>query len=123
MDDSVEKAVAGLVVAAIGGLTFVAYRHPIAYAKLGVWLGFINVLLGIGTTGWNISNYTLLTAIMTSGLVGDKTTEVNGIANKLVVSPWWMAAIVCFSFYHMFLLSFPRWLLEDEPPKNVDNQK
>lgn len=117
MDDNVGKALTGLFVAAIGALTFVAYKHPLAYSKLGLWLALANALLAASFAVWNTSNQILLAAIMSSGLVVDKASEISSISKGLMVSLWIMILPVCATLYNLFLLSFPRWLLEPEPPK------
>src|ERR1700693_3001845 len=123
IDDNLGKAIAGLVVAAIGALTFVAYRHPRAYMILGTILSVIAALGLVGIVCWDVSNYTLGDAILTSGLIGDKSSEIKTIIKRLATPTWCTIALACWSFYHLFLLSFPHWLLEPDPPKGKDNQK
>jgi hypothetical protein len=114
VDDNIAKIIAGLVVAAIGAQTFVAYKHPRAYVLLGSVLSLIGTVCIIGIASWNLSNDKLGYAILSSGLIGDKSSEVKNIMQRLAISDWWTLALASWSFYHVFLLSFPYWLLEPD---------
>ena len=120
MDDVLKTVVSGLAVAAVGAVTFVAYRHPSAYLKLNVGISTIVSAMVLGAMIWNLSNQTARSEVAKArDLVEAKSTP-----------GWWIIVGVALMGYLVFLRSFPAWLLpekpperDDKPPKRVDDQK
>jgi protein-S-isoprenylcysteine O-methyltransferase Ste14 len=54
----VETVISGIVVAALSGLGFLAYKHPRAYKKLYWPLSIISLALFLGAIVWDKSNST-----------------------------------------------------------------
>jgi hypothetical protein len=46
------ELVAPLLVTALGGLTFLAYRHPKAYAPIGITLAVVLMISGLALMSW-----------------------------------------------------------------------
>ena len=56
--------VSGLIVAAAGGLAYLAYRHPITFHRLYWWLQGILFTTFIGLVTWDISRKQVLMDLM-----------------------------------------------------------
>jgi hypothetical protein len=122
MDDTVEKVITGLIVAAISGLTFIAYKHPRAYGRLHLTLSTITLYITLSMVAWNVSTFTVAYVVKESKVAGDKTTETINVILSVAAPHWWFLISVGVTLYLWFLYSF-RWWLEDEIPKRVNNQE
>jgi hypothetical protein len=110
----IETIAAGLIVATVSGLTFVAYKHPRGYQKL--YLPLIGVLAG----------YWLLHMAYSFGVMNGFYDALGGVRalNKelvqtpsLIPDPWWMDALPMIAVgYLAFLRSLPSIL-------DVDSRK
>jgi hypothetical protein len=56
MDNAVATIIGAIAVAALSGLTFVAYKHPQAYKKLALFLNGIIILGWTAGLSWSFSN-------------------------------------------------------------------
>jgi len=100
----------------VGALTFVAYKHPRAYSKLFPWLCATIIASLLGTAIWNYSTYAATSAILKSGVAGDKIQQAADIIGTVALPSGLALVFIGALLYFAFLLSFPAWLLEDEPP-------
>jgi hypothetical protein len=125
--DIVGNAVASLVVTTVAGLTVVAYKHPRAYAKLGLFLLMVANLFLAGGVVWNFSNSAVKSAVssmlLNSGMAYAKITEIESIIGARL-APWlWYFIVTGTQIYLIFLWTFPYWLLEEAPPKGVNTKE
>jgi hypothetical protein len=58
------KLVAPLLVAALGGLTFLAYRHPKEYGPIGITLAAVLMITGLALMSWVSGSETTLNTII-----------------------------------------------------------
>lgn len=130
MDDVLKTVVSGLAVAAVGAVTFVAYRHPSAYLKLNVGISTIVSAMVLGAMIWNLSNQTASFAISEPMLPWSEVAKARDLVEAKSTPGWWIIVGVALMGYLVFLRSFPAWLLpekpperDDKPPKRVDDQK
>lgn len=118
MADFLGTVLSGITVAAIGGLAFVAYRHPARYRD---WVGILallcNLVLACGIT-WNLANSETSSALLKPELLGDKYGEVAGIISGLQLSPWWLLACAALQCYILVLTQLRNWLPDETPPGN-----
>jgi hypothetical protein len=115
---------ASLVVAAIGALTFLAYKHPRAYESLHRVLQAICGVFLIGMAVWNASNSAVEAAIGPD-LAGANAGAIHMAISAMRAPLTWILGGIVVLFYLMFLSSFPMWLLEEEvvPDHETDKRK
>src|ERR1700730_636245 len=109
MDSTVATITGAISVAALSGLTFLAYRHQKAYQKLSLFLSGI-LILGLGVIlSWNLSIQWAGIAVNQTAynLCPEKAYEIRKAIDAYTVPSWLFVAIVAWSFYILFLLSFP----------------
>jgi hypothetical protein len=119
MDHAVATIIGAIAVAALSGLTFLAYKHQKAYQKLSLFLGSI-IILGLGAgLSWNISNQWAGTAAEQAAynLCPGKAYEIRKAVDAYTVPSWLFLAFVAWTLYGLFLSSFPLWLLDEQPPE------
>jgi hypothetical protein len=116
MDDNVGKGLASLAVATVGALTFVAYKHPRAYQKLLQVLVVVGLGISLSCLTWDICIVTSESTLARSGVL--PKDKVNEILDTLQLPIWVNIAILGAILYLMFLLTFPYWLKENEPPQS-----
>jgi hypothetical protein len=110
----VETVIGSIAVAALTGLTFVAYKHPDAYRKLCVALTITTMIVNIVFLSWNMSNKAAFNAFFAQNKLDQ---EHAFIAREIVLSavaPDWIVLLtIAATFYLAFLYSFRYWLLSD----------
>jgi hypothetical protein len=112
-----------ILVPALSGLTFLAYKHPKAYDTLWLVLNIILIVVFVGANICDESNtyaYTAVIPYITSG----KFAEVNKAVSdqKLLSGAIYLLAIVL-ACYLLFLHFLPSLLGEDKPGKEkIDNE-
>jgi hypothetical protein len=123
MDDAVSKAIIGLIVAAVGAVTFVAYRHPRAYPKLHAALSIILVSIVIGITIWNACVSHVGVTVAQSGLGAGNAVALGNVINRAAAPFVWTVGCIAALVYFGILSTLPKWLLEEEFPHQEDNKK
>ena|SRR5713226_6225404 len=116
-----DKLLPGLIVAALSGLTFLAYKHPLAYHKIYTWLMY--VLYAFAAVGmiWDWSNAVTTGAIYQ--FVGlEKIDEVTKITSELKIfsRTMWIGWFL-FMMYLLFLDNLP--LILGNKKKQPPNKK
>lgn len=106
-----DKLISGLMLAALSGLTFLAYNHPTSYAILYKYLTGILVLLYIGLVIWDggvRTTHMRLLPLIESEKFDNADDVISGITPK-----WWVHAAFWFAFiYTAFLVYLPTLLAE-----------
>jgi hypothetical protein len=67
VDDISAKLGGGIILAALTGVTFIAYNHPRAYRKLALFLFGFLVLLYFSLISWSVSNNNAESAVYKAG--------------------------------------------------------
>jgi TRAP-type C4-dicarboxylate transport system permease small subunit len=123
VDDTVIKIGGGLVVAALSGVTFVAYKHPRAYAKVFLILIAVCTTIFLGEIVWGMSNVAARTAAFEAMKLSGSDELAN--ADKIYAAvaahstpDWVLGVTIAIWAYLVFLSSFPYWLLDQETPQN-----
>jgi hypothetical protein len=115
----VEQLVAGIGVAAISGITFLAYKHPDAYKKVFIGLFVIFASVMVGLVIWDLSNlYAHLAAIHYIKI--DKLEEAKKtvrLQSPLYVIPYLGCTILGIIIYISLLSCLPALLGEDKAVK------
>jgi hypothetical protein len=112
------KLLSGLLVAALTGLTFIAYKHPYNYRKLDKVLWAILVLIQTAIIVWNAS--ILHTEITLLQMPLDDMPSIHkaiGIVRAQVLPFYYLVLISLAELYLFFIWSFPYWLLEEKKPE------
>jgi hypothetical protein len=120
MDIAVAPIIGAIAAAALSGLTFLAYKHPKAYSKLSLFLNSI-IILGVGSSlSWNLSNEMAGTAAEQAAynLCQGTAYEIKKAVDAYMVNKWFFLAFAALAIYTLFLLSFPLWLLDEQPPEH-----
>ena len=120
MADYLVAVLAGITVTAVGGLAFVAYRHPARYRKLASPLAILCNLAICGVVLWDMSNNEVYSAVAKFELLGEKYKEVAGIISGLQISPWWILGCLLLQVYILLLLQLRNWLPDEPPPVRVN---
>jgi hypothetical protein len=122
----VSELLVGIALAALSGITFLAYKHPKAYGQLFVALILTLVGIEIGTLAWD-SSISKAHKIALSYIVPEKLDEASkAITDEEILSsaPYVYYGIVALAAYFVFLrYLFPFLLNEDKAvPKESDKQ-
>jgi len=110
------QALGALCVAALGGLTIAAYRHPKKYQKLYLVL-IIIILASMWTmVAFNCGNYWAQTAIWGSGVFEyDNASKATDAISNVGIPDWIMGVLpVALVGYIVFLSSFQYLLTNDK---------
>jgi hypothetical protein len=120
MDNTAATFTGGIVVAALGRLTFIAYYHPEAYKKLSLFLNSIIILVFVAGFSWSLSNQWARTAAYgeASKSCAGKTYEIGKAVDAYAVPNWLSWSFLGGSLYVFFLSTFPLWLLDKQPPEH-----
>lgn len=128
MDTNILVALAPIIVAAGGGLAFLAYTHPREYQTLTRVLLGIYVVLCICGMVWYVSNSQTYIAVMKAGVVPlDKSIQLDAARDAVSLPWWWFPAMFVGIAYAMFLASFPAWIPDVakqlQQPHSDENKK
>lgn len=113
-----DKWLGGLALAALSGLTFLAYKHPKAFEKLFKAIMLLIIVTFLMAISWNISSDVAIQTIIKL-LPDDKHEEAFQLANSMTLHSWkFYVGYAVIYFYIIFLRFFlPDLLREDQPPK------
>ena len=122
VDDNIAKVVGGVAVAGLSAVTFVAYKHPLAFKKLAnvLWLSIFSVMIAIGI--WDLSNLAAKISVASSDHV-QAHLEVEHDVEAYSIGIWWFLALCIANGYVWVLWSLPFWLLDDKTPQDQDDNK
>lgn len=112
---AVETILSGLAIAAIAGITVIAYRHPKGFEKLYVALAIVIASIVGAILSWNFSNHTAQIAI--SSISIESYYELRDKIEAKAVPVWVIGAFGVLYLYLMFLYYLPTILNEDDPEK------
>jgi len=110
----IETLVTGLILAAVSGLTFVAYKHPSGFDKLANILHIAAVSILIGLTIWNIAidkAHIQLMKLLQEGALDKAQLALDEIS---LPTGWIIATFLAFEFYILFLSYLPNLVKHDE---------
>lgn len=125
----VDSIVTGLLLAAVSGITFIAYKHPRGYRKLLRLIFIIGLSICSGLIGWMVAvkvSATTARRITTNNALGfedrlDQLPEaINGLNDNLLYPVIGLSLVV---LYLKFLQHLPQLLglpTEKDPPPSVD---
>jgi hypothetical protein len=122
----VETVISGIVVAAVSGLGFLAYKHSRAYKKLYWPLSIISLALFLGAIVWDKSNSTAhVTAL--PYIPREMLAEADkAITDKTFFGgpkhPVYIGIGMCLIFYLTFLYYLPL-LFDDNKPVKEEHDK
>ena len=106
-----DKLLPGLALAAISGLTFLAYRHPAAFATLYLYLIGVIIIIDAGFGIWDAAiriEHVKLIPFIKAGESQNADTAISSLVPK-----WWVHAIFLFLvIYITFLFLLPKLLAE-----------
>ena len=104
---------ASLILALISGLTFLAYKHPIAFKRLFWPLFFLITAAFFVATAWNGAVSSVLSAL--SEFIPPTQLQAASLkAHELDFPSWHTLAFLCSGLYMSFLLWLPILLAEDK---------
>lgn len=116
-----DKLVASLVVAALGGLTWLAYRHPKALDRLYWPIVGTAMAMFLGGLVWDGSNAAARNAIIPF-VSSDKSGIAKAASDALVVLNLPLVLyLVGINFYMFFLSYLPRLIGEEKPRDKKDD--
>ena len=113
--------VSGLLVALITGITFLAYKHPIAFSRLYWPLFFVLLSASIGIGSWNgaiTTTFATLKDIIPSAQLPAATLK----AQELKLASWYSWVFPIAAIYLVFLLWSPHLLAEDKKKAKPENE-
>jgi hypothetical protein len=121
VQDIVTTTGAGIAVAAISGITIIAYKHPQAFRKLFWFLISLLVLSYVIMFSWTLSNNYAADAAFdaASHIKSISFSEMENIRDAVHawnIPVWCLHVINALFLYLGFLRSFPAWLLDKKPP-------
>lgn len=112
-----EKFVSGLALAAITGLTFIAYKHPRAFDRMYLPMYAILTICVTSFLAWDFSASATFKALAPY-IDKEKIAEASLVLVSKSTSSWVWVGYVAFSMYMVFLNWLPYILKKDEPPKS-----
>lgn len=109
------QAIGVLCVAALGGLTIIAYRHPKKYQKLYLVL-IIIILLSMWTmAAFNAGNYWAQSAIWGSGVFEyDNASKATDAISNVGIPDWIMGVLPAVLIAYIVFLSTFQFLLTND---------
>lgn len=118
-----ENLIQGLFVAAIGGLTYVAYKHPDGYSRMYWPLMGAVILSMTGILIWELgisAGLGALLPLLQDGKAEDALRATNAIK---ILSGWHFAAYFVLIVYLMFLSALPHILGNNKNPNKKNNKE
>jgi hypothetical protein len=114
-----ETITAGLVLAAVSGITYLAYKHPAAYGKIYWPLSALNLIIFTIIASYMLGVQHASTQLVTL-VDASKLTQLQEAMNRLMYR-WWVVAGAYFgaTLYLTFLSFLPK-LLEQEKKESPD---
>jgi TRAP-type C4-dicarboxylate transport system permease small subunit len=109
-----ETITAGLLLASVSGITYLAYKHPRAYRKIALPLSTLILLIQFMVMMWSFgvqATHLKLMPLIESSKWNQAQEAVDGILPR-----WWLVALVCLGATTYLLLLY--WL-----PKLLDQEK
>src|ERR1700730_18070222 len=103
----VDKVTAGLFIAAISALTFVAYQHPNAYKKMYPAFTLLGLLISTFAFGWSLGEFLTYRAVK-EFIVVEKLKEAKAASDSYDIPNWVLGANVGTILYVVFLSFLPR---------------
>ncbi|MCW8918476.1 MAG: hypothetical protein OQL08_06640 [Gammaproteobacteria bacterium] len=107
-----------LIMAAITGLTFIAYKHPNGYKKIFNFIYFLNFLIYAVVSAWSGAIY-LFWSNINENITEEQINIIEPIFDKLHVPTLETNLIFWGSMIYLLLLSFLPTLLEHENKQNT----
>jgi len=119
-----DKLLPGLIVAALSGLTFLAYKHPKAYQKIFTWLMWSSWALIAGLLIWDFS-ITRTMGVMLPFVESGKIDQAVKASHELsILNLQLIVEFALCQFYLVFLVSLPLILgSEKQPPDEKSEAK
>jgi hypothetical protein len=112
-----EAIVTGLVLASVSGLTFLAYKHPIAYRKLYFALRFPFLMMFFGVVLWDISAMRALSTLLPL-VVPEQAKQAHDAVGSQQLMNFWRFLFFMFAMAYLeFLQWFPELLQENKTSK------
>src|SRR2546425_3280488 len=105
-----ETVAAGLLLAAVSGITILAYKHPLAYRKLYYPLIALTIMTYLLITAWS-AGVSHTHARMLRFIDLSKWPEADALVDTFTPR-WWVWSTICFGslFYFAFLYYLPQLL-------------
>jgi hypothetical protein len=121
MADTVATIIGAIAVTALSGLTVLAYKHPKAYQKLVLVLNGLIILGWVGGLSWSLSNQWVRIAVdrVAYDLYSGKASALGKAVDEYALPSWLLWAFIASSLYIQFLVTFPWWLLDEQPPEKA----
>lgn len=105
-----ESTIYPLIVAGVGGLTVLAYRHPSAYGKLHIYLVTLLAAATAAMSAWNVAIGKSI-IVISEQFPASAGTEARTVLEALQFSVLQCLILPLAAFvYHIFLLLLPRLL-------------
>lgn len=115
-----EKLVIGVILAGLSAITFLAYKHPKAYANYFYpWKEFLFSLVVIGI--WNFSNIKSY-EILSPYFVPEKASEADETAKSIRLG-WGFIMLFGGSFAYLTLLRLLPFALKEDKPIEKKGEK
>jgi hypothetical protein len=111
-----EQLLGGIALAAVGAVTYVAYRHPVAYVRLSVALYIVVTIAIAGGAVWNMSNTAASIAAISGRSIDSNYIDTQHRLAGVAIPFWYSAAALGVLAYVWFLTTLPVWLLDDGGP-------
>ena len=112
-----------LIIAALTGISFIAYKHPKAYEKLYPKILVVGGATFLALFAWHISRletYGDLLPFLETG----RSDEIKAVIDSKAFLHWWVIVsfLVCY-FYLMFLAVLPGLLEQDDKREKESDDK
>lgn len=122
--NSMEHFAGGVALAAITGITYVAYKHPKEFGRLYLYISAIMLICIVIMATWNISiSYTIRTIYDSGKLDSEHKLIIHDITDVEMIPLWAFVLFTPIGLYLMFLTTLPYWLLKNDTPQQKRDQK
>lgn len=117
-----ESLLQALFLAAITGITIVAYKHPQGYGRLYPFIAGLLLLIMISMVSWEIGNnniYSKLYSLIPAG----KRQEADAMLESAKIPNWYSIPMITALFFYFALLQFLPYIIKKEPENRERNNK
>ena len=120
-----QSFIVGLLLAGVSATTFVAFRHPVGFAKLFPYLLGAATLLFAGITLWHVAvefTWNIVDEFVVDGLEDSAAAAIRRLQPPYLWATFWYAGLVAFLWANLKLPGFLQGAERDESNDKTNSE-